>query len=102
MSDKQDQLQVRRTLRALTVLFGREVMGLRPSEIAKGIQESPSTVTRLMAAMEQEGYAERVPGREDAWRLGPKLVQGAIAHQRGLAEIQRQLNETTQRFSRVP
>lgn len=102
MSAATDNAQVRRTLHTLTLLFGREVMGLRPSEIAKGIGESPSVVSRLMAVLEDEGYAERVPGREDAWRLGPKLVQGALAHQRGLAEIQRQLDETTHRFSRTP
>lgn len=102
MSAAQDHQQARTTLRVITLLFGREVTGLRPSEIAKGIQASPSVVTKLMAALEDEGYAERVPGREDAWRLGPKMVQGAIAHQRGLAEIQRQLNEVTQRYSRAP
>lgn len=102
MSDKQDQLQVRRTLRAVLVLAGHEVMGLRPTEIAKAIKESPSTVTRLMAAMEDEGFAERVPNRDEAWRLGPKLVQIARAHTAGLAEMQRQLDEVNQRYSRRP
>ena len=102
MSAATDQLQTRRALRLIEVLSGKEVGGLRPGEIAKAINESASTVTRMLAAVEQEGYCERVPGRDEAWRLGPKLVQIAKAHTTGLAAAQRQIDEVTQRYSRAP
>lgn len=102
MSAATDQLQTRRALRIIVVLAGKEVMGLRPGEIAKAIKELPATATRMLAAMEQEGFVERVPNRDEAWRLGPKLVQIARAYTAGLAEAQHRIDEVTQRYSRAP
>lgn len=102
MSAATDQLQTRRALRVILVLAGKEVTGLRPGEIAKAISESASVITRLLAAMSEEGFTERVPGRDEAWRLGPKLVQISKAHTAGLIAAQRQIDEVTQRYSRAP
>lgn len=102
MSADKDNAQTRRALRIITVLAGKEITGLRSGEIGKAVQESPSTMTRVLATMEQEGYVERLPAAEERWRLGPKLVQIARAHTNGLAEAQRQIDEVEQRYSRAP
>lgn len=102
MSADADQLQARRAWRLILILAGKEVGGLRPGEIAKALNEGASTVTRLLAASEQEGLCERVPGRDEAWRLGPKLIQIALAHTTGLAAAQKRIDEVTQRYSRAP
>lgn len=102
MSAATDQLQTRRALRILLVLAGHEVRGLRTGEIAAAIKESPSTTTRMLSAMVDEGVAEEMPDKKDGWRLGPKLVQIGLAHTTGLANIQRRIDETKQRFSREP
>jgi DNA-binding IclR family transcriptional regulator len=97
-----DHAQTRRTLRIIVVLAGKEVFGLRTGEIAKAINELASTTTRVLAAMEHEGFCERLPNAEERWRLGPKLVQIAQAHVAGLATIERQISEVTNRYSRTP
>ena len=102
MSAATDQLQTRRALRILLVLAGHEVRGLRTGEIAAAVKESPSTTTRMLSAMVDEGIVEEMPDKKDGWRLGPKLVQIALAHTNGLANIQRRIDETKQRFSREP
>lgn len=102
MSTATDQLQTRRTVRIQLVLAGHEVSGLRTGEIAAAIKESPSTTTRTLAALVDEGVVERMPDEKDGWRLGPKMVQIGLAHTAGLANIQRRIDETKQRFSREP
>lgn len=102
MSAATDQLQTRRALRIILVLAGHEVRGLRTGEIAAAVKESPSTTTRMLAAMVEEGVAEEMPDKKDGWRLGPKLVQIALAHTNGLASIAQRVDEVTQRYSRAP
>lgn len=102
MSAATDQLQTRRAIRILLVLAGHEVRGLRTGEIAAAVKESPSTTTRMLSAMVEEGVVEEMPDKKDGWRLGPKLVQIALAHTNGLANISQKVNEVTQRYSRAP
>ena len=102
MSAATDQLQTRRALRIILVLAGHEVRGLRTGEIAAAVKESPSTTTRMLSAMVEEGVVEEMPDKKDGWRLGPKLVQIALAHTSGLAAIEQRVSEVTQRYSRAP
>jgi DNA-binding IclR family transcriptional regulator len=97
-----DQLQTRRALRIILVLAGHEVRGLRTGEIAAAIKESPSTTTRMLAAMVEEGVVEEMPDKKDGWCLGPKLIQIALAHTRGLTRTAQRVSEVTQRYSRTP
>lgn len=92
----------RRVLRLTFLLAGKEFDGMRPSEIAKAMGVSPATVTQDMADLEAEGYAERVPDRPEAWRLSPRLVQIAAAHQDALVRMELKASEIRQRYSRLP
>ncbi|WP_338457654.1 hypothetical protein ACPUBP_14325 [Methylococcus capsulatus] len=92
----------RRMLRLIALLGGHEVDGLRNKQIGTALGIDPPMVTRDMADMESEGFAERVPGREEAWRLGPKAIQIFRAHTLELERKRARLEETEQRYSRIP
>ncbi len=83
-------------------LAGHEVDGMRPGQIAKATGVSPATATRDLQAMQARGIVELVPGMEDRWRLGPKVVQVALAHLQGLERASNRVTETKQRYSREP
>lgn len=97
-----DLAQTRRALRTLLLLAGKETIGLRLSEVAKALDELPSTAARTLSALETEGFVERMPEADERWRLGPKLVQIAQAHVRGLSEAEQRIREVAQRYSRTP
>lgn len=90
----------RRLCRLMTLLAGHEFEGLRPGELAKALDTHPSNITRDLQVLADEGMVERVPGLDDRVRLGPRLVQIAVAHQAGLARIQTRVAEINQRYSR--
>lgn len=93
---------LRRACRYMLALGGHEVEGLRPKQIAEAVCASPSTVTRDLRVLLDEGFVERVPGMEDRWRLGPKLIQIALAHVQGVQRMSARLDEVRQRYSREP
>lgn len=90
-----------RILRVLMALAGNEFHGLAPSEIAKGLQILPSTVTRDIQNLLAAGFAEKI---EDTgrWRLGPKLVQVALAFSTELQRARSQVDGITNRYTREP
>lgn len=88
-----------RILRALCLLAGNEVTGLKPSEIARLLGCSPAVVTRDMANLKQAGLAELVP-ETDRWRLAPLVVQIALKHMAALERAETRLAETRNRYSR--
>ena len=90
----------RRVLRLIELLAGKEFDGVRPGELAKALGVNAATITRDMADLADEGFAERVPGREEAWRLGPKTVQIFRAHCIGLDRIDQRVSEMNNRYSR--
>jgi DNA-binding IclR family transcriptional regulator len=89
-----------RVLAATLVLAGHEAVGLAPSQLAKALRTSASNVTRDLANLVTAGIAEKLESGN--YRLGPRLVQVAIAHQRGLADIKARVEEIEQRYSRHP
>ncbi|ASK91071.1 hypothetical protein KWH04_01050 [Xanthomonas campestris pv. trichodesmae] len=92
----------RRVLRLLFVLQGHTLEGLRLKQVADAIQATPSTALRDLELLADEGIAERIPGRDEYWRLSPRLVQLARAHEQELARVRQRLDETEQRYSRNP
>lgn len=84
------------------LLAGHEVEGLRPGQIAKALDLGPATVTRDLRALKEVGVVEQVPGMEDRWRLGPMVVQIALAHMQGIERASNRVSETKQRYSREP
>lgn len=93
---------LRKACRYFTVLAGHEMDGLRPGQIAQGAGVSPATVTRDLRALQDEGFVEQIPTMQDRWRLGPKLIQIALAHTSALDRASTKLAEVTQRYSRQP
>lgn len=90
-----------RLLRAIVLLAGNEFNGLAPSDLAKALKTNPSNVTRDLANLKEAGLAEQLPdtGR---WRLGPKLVQVAVAFSEHMATSADRMAEIRQRYTRQP
>lgn len=100
MSDYINAAQ-QRLLKAVVLLAGNEFNGLAPSDLAKALNTNPSNVTRDLANLKESGLAEQLPdtGR---WRLGPKLVQIALAFSDSMARSSSRMNEINQRYTRQP
>jgi DNA-binding IclR family transcriptional regulator len=98
----QTQTAARRALRALLLLQGHTFEGVRLKQIAEALGCSASTTLRTLEVLQDEGLIERIPGRDEYWRLSPKVVQIALAHQEELLRLRARLDETAQRYSRTP
>jgi len=90
-----------RILKVILALAGRELSGLAPGEIAKGLDITPSCVTRDLANLQAAGFAEPI-AETGRWRLGPKLVQIAVSFAQELNNRRSQLDEILQRYTRTP
>jgi DNA-binding IclR family transcriptional regulator len=88
-----------RLLAVMLALAGREVDGLRPGAIAKGLGTHPSNVTHDLRNLRIAGLAEQIPDT-DAWRLSPRLAQIATDMLTGLDRAERKAAEVRQRFTR--
>ncbi|HHA2722735.1 helix-turn-helix domain-containing protein [uncultured Stenotrophomonas sp.] len=88
--------------RLLFALAGHSRTGLRLKPIADGIGESPSTTLRNLQRLAEDGLVERSPFGQDNWRLSPRIVQIALAHQAEVAREERQLDDFKNRYSRSP
>lgn len=91
---------VRRTLRLLWILQGHSFDGLRLKQIAEQLQATPPTTLRDLEVLAAEGVAERIPGRDECWRLTPKLVQLARAHDDDMRRMRTRVDELDQRYTR--
>ena len=99
MSDYINAAQ-QRLLKAVVLLAGNEFNGLAPSDLAKALNTNPSNVTRDLASLKEAGLAEQLDtGR---WRLGPKLVQIALAFSDHVARSSDRMSEIKQRYTRLP
>lgn len=90
------------TARLLFGLAGHSRNGLRLKQIADGVGESPSTTLRALQRMADDGLVEQVPQIEGHWRLSPRVVQIALAHQDEVAREERALADFRNRYSRLP
>lgn len=89
-----------RVLAIQLLLAGNEFTGVLPSELARALDTSLPNMTRDLFNLEKAGIAERMPtGR---WRLGPKLVQIALAFTTHVGRQSDQLTEIKQRYTRPP
>lgn len=93
---------VARALGLLEVLAGHVVQGLRLSEIAATAKQSPSTTLKDLKGLESLGWAERIPGRDDCWRLTARPVRIATHHRDELARWRTQLDDIDRSYSRSP
>lgn len=95
-----DGRALRKGFRYLRALAGHEIDGLRPGQIATAAGVGPATVTRDLRILRDEGVVELVPGLEDRWRLGPIMIQVALAHMQGIERVTARVGEVRQRYSR--
>lgn len=98
---KQDRQSMRRAIKILWILQGHSFEGLRLTQITKALNVSISTVFRDLETLADEGVTERIPGNEEAWRLTPRIVQLARAHDEEFQRLQHRVSEFNQRFTRT-
>lgn len=101
MSHPYDNASQARVLRLITILAGHELHGVTPTDLAKALDVSGGTITRDMHNLHTAGLAEQIQ-ETGRWRLGPKVVQIAIAHMTAMDRATNQLNEIKNRYSREP
>jgi len=99
--DGASQLLARSKL-IVEALAGHSFEGLRNKQIATAIGDTDVNSLRTLQHLAEIGWTERVPGKEECWRLSPRLVQIAIAHQNELARLTQRVDDFTNRYSRTP
>lgn len=88
-----------RILKTLLLLFGHEIDGLAPGQIARLVGCPPSSTTRDLYNLLKAGLAEQVP-RNGNYRIAPLIAQKALAILTALEQAERRAAETRQRFTR--
>ena len=96
-----------RILFVMMALAGHEVDGVSLTEIAVALSNrtgktagsQKNNVFRDLQNIKLAGLAEQLPDSE-RWRLAPRLVQVAQAHQRHLDRVSARIDEVRQRYGR--
>lgn len=99
---KQDRQSARRALRAVLILQGHVMDGLRLTQVAEALGTSLPNAHRDLEVLAEEGLAERIPGRDEYWRLTPRIVQISRATGEEFAKLRARVDEFEQRYSREP
>ena len=90
----------RRVLKLLWILQGHTLDGVRLKQMAEALGVSAPMALRDIAVLAEEGLAERIPGRDECWRLTPKLVQLARAHDDEMRRARQRLDDLDNRYTR--
>lgn len=93
---------VTRAWKVIEALAGHTVDGRRLKDVAATVEQSSGTTLRDLQVLEDLGLTQRIPGRDDCWRLAPRIVQIAHAHHHELARLQSRLDEIAARYSKTP
>lgn len=101
-ADTSSKQPIRRALAILFALQGHSFEGLRLKQIAEAIGTTASTALRDLEVLADEGIVERIPGRDEFWRLSPRLIQLSVAHADEVRRQQQRLDEFNQRYTRNP
>lgn len=99
MMEKKDRQSARRALRAIWILQGHTLEGLRLKAIAESLATSMPNALRDLETLADEGIAERIPGRSDHWRLTPKIVQVSRATGEEFARHRAAIDQFEQRYA---
>lgn len=91
-----------RSWSVIEALAGHSYEGLRLTQVAGAVQQPLPTTLRDLQALESLGRVERIPGKDGCWRLSPRVIQLAIAHQHELARLSQRVVDFTNRYSRNP
>jgi DNA-binding IclR family transcriptional regulator len=101
MSAARHQQPARRALALLWALQGHAFDGLRLKQVAEALKVAPPMALRDLELLAEEGVAERIPGREECWRLTPKLIQLARAHDDELRRVRARVDDIDRRYTRA-
>lgn len=88
-----------RILKVQMALFGHEVEGLAPGQVAKLCAISAASATRDLDNLRTAGMAEQLPNGR--WRISPNLGRRALAVLANIEQAERQLADTRNRFTRT-
>lgn len=88
-----------RILRVLMSLFGHEINGLSPSQVAQANGNSAALTTRDLWNLETAGLVERLPSG-DKVRISPRLGSKALSTLAAFDQAQRQLEDLQARYTR--
>lgn len=88
-----------RILKVVLVMFGHEIEGLAPGQIARLADIKPGEVTRDLDNLMQAGWVEMVP-LGSTYRLTPMLGQKALAILHSIERAARHLDDTRTRYTR--
>lgn len=103
MSEKETDytcIAQQRLLQVIFTLTGNEFDGLPPGVVAKAVNTTASTATHDLMNLVYVGLAEKMDNGN--YRLGPKLIQIALAFMRHRDQIARRVDEMNQRYTREP
>lgn len=89
-----------RVLRVMLALFGHEIDGLAPSQLARAVNANASAITRDIYNLIEVGVAERLPHNENI-RISPVLGRKALQVMTALDAAERRIHETRTRFTRT-
>ncbi|MDR1311126.1 MAG: IclR family transcriptional regulator [Burkholderiaceae bacterium] len=89
-----------RILKTLLILFGHEIDGLPPGQIARLVGATASNATRDLFNLEKAGMAERL-SHNDNYRISPLIAQKAMSVLVALDRAEQKITETRQRFTRT-
>ena len=87
-----------RVLKVFDVLFGHEINGLTPSQIAQAVDTSASNVTRDLANLKEAGFAEEVMDT-GAWRISPRHGRRAVALLHTFERARNEVNNLQDRYT---
>lgn len=91
-----------RALVLIEALAGHVVDGMRLSALAELVQQPAYATLRDLQALAALGYAERIPGREDSWRLTSRICRVAHAHREEMTRQRLRIDQIDHNYTRTP
>lgn len=88
-----------RILNVATVMFGHEIDGLTPGQVARLADISATSATRDLSNLKTAGWAEQLPNGN--WRISPMLGRKAMGVLAALERAAQKLDELRQRYTRT-
>lgn len=88
-----------RILKTLMCLFGHEIDGLTPGQVAKLVGTNAVNTTRDLWNLEEVGLIERLSDGNKV-RISPLLGRKALGILHGLDRAKKQLDDITTRYTR--
>jgi DNA-binding IclR family transcriptional regulator len=88
-----------RILKVVLAMFGHEIDGLAPGQLAKLAGITPGEATRDLDNLMQAGWVETLP-QGNSYRITPMVGQKAMAILHTLSRAAQQVADTQNRYTR--